>query len=236
MAPQHFLNFNAYSKEITGLVPTQDEWIHLVKYCVRKAIEDDYFIFWGQCYGSSDLRRIDLDWIRVNEIAQIFGEEETQKAVGKAYAETAQLFEQSDWIVFRYGTQEERTAYQDDGGECLSHFECGVAEQIACKVAQRVFRDGSPEQQQALLKEELARYAQKLHSYKRGSRHIVEIFGICFPAELSTFVDDPHPEPNGSFVSLSIEQGKALLAKLDETAKKGEGALEALVAGHGERS
>ena len=145
MAPQHFLNFNAYSKEITGLVPTQDEWIHLVKYCVRKAIEDDYFIFWGQCYGSSDLRRIDLDWIRVNEIAQIFGEEETKKAVGKAYAETAQLFEQSDWIVFRYGTQEERTAYQDDGGECLSHFECGVAEQIACKVAQRVFRDGSPD-------------------------------------------------------------------------------------------
>jgi hypothetical protein len=34
----------------------------------------------------------------------------------------------------------------------------------------------------------------------------------------------------------SIEQGKTLLAKLDDTAKKGEDALKALVAGHGERS
>src|ERR1700730_16588051 len=227
---------NAHSKEITGIVPTQDELIHLVKYWVKKAVNDRFFIFWGQCYGSSDLGRIDLDWHRVNEIAQILGEEETKKAVRKAYEETAQHFEQSDWIVFRYGTQKERTAYQDEGGECLSHFECGVAEEIARKVAQRVFRGGTPEQQQALLKEELARYAKKLHSYKRGSRHIVQIFGIDFPAELRTFVDDPHPQPNGSFGTVSIEQGKALLAKLDETAKKGEDALKALVAGHGERS
>jgi hypothetical protein len=107
---------------------------------------------------------------------------------------------------------------------------------MARKVAQRVFRDGAPEQQQVLLKEELARYAKKLHSYKRGSGHIVQIFGIDFPAELRNFVDDPHPQRNGFFGTLSIEQGKALLTKLDETAKKGEEALKALVAGHGERS
>jgi hypothetical protein len=68
------------------------------------------------------------------------------------------------------------------------------------------------------------------------SRHIVEIFGIYFPAELRTFVDDPNPQANGFFGTVSSEQGKALLAKLDETAQNGEDALEALVAGHGERS
>jgi hypothetical protein len=222
---------NAPSKEITGFVPTQDELIHLLKHWVKKAVDEQFFVFGCQSYGSYDLQRN-----RINEIAQILGDEETDRAVKKAYEEAAQDFDKSDWIVFRYGTQKERTAYQDKGGNALSDFECGVAEKIACKVAQRVFRDGSPEQQQALLKEELARYAKKLHSYKRGSRHIVEIFGISFPAELRTLVDDPHPEPNGSFGTVSIEQGKVLLAKLDETAKKGEDALKALVAGHVERS
>jgi hypothetical protein len=58
---------------------TKDEVIHLVKYWVKKAIDDRYFIFWGQCFGSSDLRRIDFDWQRVDEIAQILGKEETDK-------------------------------------------------------------------------------------------------------------------------------------------------------------
>jgi hypothetical protein len=225
----------------TDFVPTQDELIHLVKHWVREAIDDRYFIFWGQCFGSSDLRRIDLDWQRVNEIAQILGEAETDKAVKKAYEEAAKDFKQSDWIVFRYGTQEERTSYQSNGGQGLRDFEPGVAEEIASKVVQRVFRDGTPEQQQALIKDELARYAQKLRGYKRGPHHIVEVFGIYFPAELrrlitSVGVADPDPQPNSFFGTLSIEQGKALLAKLDEAAKKGEGGLKALVTGHEERS
>lgn len=232
---------NAYGKEITDFVPTKSELIHLVKHWVRKAIDDEYFIFWGQCVSNSDLRDIDFDWNRVNEIAQILGEEETDRAVKKAYEETAQDLERSDWIVLRYGTQEERTAYQDKGGQGLSDFECGVAEEIACKVVQRVFRDGAPEEQQALLKDELGRYARKLRSYKRGAHHVVEIFGIHFPGEigslvLTTGVDNPNPLPNGLFGALSIAQGKALLAKLDEAAKKGEDALKKLVAGHEERS
>lgn len=232
---------NAQGKKMTDFVPTQDELICLVKYWVKEAIDDRYFIFWGQCFGSSDLRRISLDWQRVNEIAQILGEAETHEAVKKAYEEAAQDFKQSDWIVFRYGTQEERTSYQDNGGQSLSDFESGVAEEIARKVMQRVFRDGAPEQQQALIKDELARYARKLRGYKRGPQHVVEVYGIYFPAELrrlitSTGVEDPDPGPNGFFGTLSIEQGKALLTLLDETAKKGEGALEALVTGHEERS
>jgi hypothetical protein len=90
-------------------------------------------------------------------------------------------------------------------------------------VGQRVFRDGTPEQQEALPKDELARYATKLHHYERGSRTVIEVFGIDFPVELRTFVDDPHPQPYGRFTDFSIEQGKALLAKLDETAKKDQG-------------
>lgn len=226
--------------ETPDFVPTRDELIHLVKYWVREAIDDSYFIFWGQCFGSSDLRRIDLDWQRVNEIAQVLGEAETDKAVKKAYEEAARNFERSDWILFRYGTQEEQNSYQAKGGQALSDFEPGVAEEIASKVVQRVFRDGAPEQQQALMKEELARYARKLRGYKRGPHHIVEVFGIYFPAELrrlitSIGVADPDPQPNSFFGTLSIEQGKALLAILDETAKKGEDSLKALVTGHEER-
>jgi hypothetical protein len=53
---------------------------------------------------------------------------------------------------------------------------------------QRVFRDGAPEKQQALIKDELARHARKLHGYKRGCRKIVEIFGVYFPSELRTLI------------------------------------------------
>ncbi len=232
---------NAHGKESAGFVPSQDELIHLVKYWGRKAIADEWFIFWGQCFGGSDLRRIDFDWIRVNEIGRILGEAEADRAVTNAYEEAAQECERSDWIVFRYGTWEDRTSYQDKGGQRLLDFECGEAEEIACRVVQRVFREGAPEQQQALIKDELARYARKLFSYKPGPQHIVEIFGIYFPTELRRLilgigVADPNPQPNGFFGTLSIEQGKALLSKLDEIAKKGEGALKALVTGHEERS
>jgi hypothetical protein len=227
----------AETQQSPDFVPTRAELIHLVKYWVSKAIGDEYFIFSGQCFGSSDLRRIDFDWQRINEIAQILGEADTDKAIKKANEEAAQDFKQSDWIVFRYGTQEERTSYQDNGGQCFWDFECGVAEEIARKVMHRVFREGAPEEQQALMKDELARYARKLFSYKRGPQHVVEIFGIYFPAELrrlilSIGVADNNPQPNGFFGTLSIEQGKAVLAMLNETAKKGEGALEALVTGH----
>jgi hypothetical protein len=81
-------------------VPTQDEWIVLVKYWVNKAIDDRYFIFWGQCFGSSDLDEISFDWNRVNQIAEMLGPTETDRAIAKAYEEAAQRYERSDWVVF----------------------------------------------------------------------------------------------------------------------------------------
>jgi hypothetical protein len=99
---------------------------------------------------------------------------------------------------------------------------------------QRVLREGRPEQQQALIKDELGRYARKLHGYIRGPRRSLEIFGIHFPSELrplilSTGVNDPDPQPNGFYSAVTLEHGKTFLAILDETAKNGEGALRALV-------
>jgi hypothetical protein len=185
---------NAHGKESTGFVPTQGELMHLVKYWVRKAIADEYFIFWGQCVGGSDLRRIDFDWTRVNEIAQILGQAETDRAVMKAYEEAAQDFEQSNWIVFRYGTREERTFYQDNGGQCFSDFERGVVEETACKVVQRVFREGAPEQQQALIKDELACYARKLFSYKRGGLAGSLSFGNNDHPNIFCLLNDPQNE------------------------------------------
>jgi hypothetical protein len=215
---------------------THGELIHLVKYWVKKAVHDRYFIFWGQCFGKSDLRCIDFDWQRVNEIAQILGKEETDKAVDIAYEETALEFERDDWVVFRYGTHDEQRAYQDKGGQFLSDFEPGEGEEIACRVVQRVFRGGTLEEQQELLRDELARYAKKLYSYNRcGS--VVEIFGVSFPNELRSLVPSkrvevPNPQSNETLGTTSIEQGKAFLEALNETAKKGEAALEALVTGY----
>ena len=84
------------------------------------------------------------------------------------------------------------------------------------------------------MRDELARYARKLYSYNRGGA--VEIFGICFPSQLrgsipSTGIDVPNPQPNETVGTISIEQGKAFLEALNETAKKGEAALEALANG-----
>jgi DNA-binding IclR family transcriptional regulator len=123
---------------------------------------------------------------------------------------------------------------QDKGGQCLSDFERGEAEEIACGVVQRVFREGTPEEQQALLRDELARYARKLYSYNRGGR-VAEIFGIYFPSELRSLIPSTGvdvPSPSGRFETVSIERGKAFLEALNETATKGEAALEALVAGY----
>ena len=79
------------TQEISRFVPSQDELFQLVKYWVKEAISDEWFIFWGQCFGTSDLRRIDEDWDRVAEIRAILGAERTEIAVDEAYQEYAQL-------------------------------------------------------------------------------------------------------------------------------------------------
>jgi hypothetical protein len=182
-------------------------------------------IFWGQCCGGSDSRRIDSYWGRVDEIGKILGKEETEKAISEAYEEAAQRGNANDWIVFRYGTSEEARAYEDKGGQCFLDFEPGVAEGIASKVIERVFREGSPAQQEVLLKEELRRCAGKLKA--KYPHHIIEIFGTFFPSSLkplvlSAGIGDPDPGENTNtfFKDLTIEEGKAILAMLKKAARE----------------
>jgi hypothetical protein len=63
------------------------------------------------------------------------------------------------------------------------------------------------------------------------------LLDIDFPSEvkplvLSIGIDDPEPsrQCNTFFKTLTLEQGKAILVALDETARKGESALKELVA------
>jgi hypothetical protein len=158
---------------------------------------------------------MDFDWKRVNEIPQILGAEETDRAVKKAYEEVAQEFDQSDWIVFLYGRRKEWTLYQDKGGHCLFDFKRGEAEEIACRVVRRVFREGTSEEQQALLRDELDPLREKTTSYQRGGR-VVKIFGVFFPSELRSLipskrVDVSNPQPHGTVGTINIDQAKAFL-------------------------
>jgi hypothetical protein len=208
-----------------AFVPTPIELAQLVKYAAAEAISDQFLIFWGQCCGGSDWREIDNYWGRVDEIGKILGKEKTEKAIAEAYQEAAQRGDANDWIVFRYGTSEEARAYEDKGGQCFLDFEPGVAEDIASKVIERVFREGSPAEQEALLKEELRRCAGKLKA--KYPHHVIEIFGIKFPSSLKHLVlgagvadPDPRQNINTYFEGLTIEQGKAILAAFKKAARE----------------
>ncbi len=208
-----------------AFVPTPDELAQLVKHWAAEAIGGQFSIFWSQCCGGSELREIDKYWGRVNEIGKILGKERTQKAIREAYEEKAQRGDANDWIVFHYGTSEEARAYEDKGGQCFLDFEPGVAEGIASKVIERVFRDGSPAEQEALLKEELRRCAGKLKP--KYPHHVIEVFGIFFPSSLKALVlgagvgdPDPGHNINTFFKDLTIEQGKAILAVLKKAARE----------------
>ena len=225
------------AEQPTSFVPTPDELAVLVRHWATEAIHDKYFLFWGQCYGGSDLDRVTCDWARVSEIAKTLGDDMTEKTIEQAYQQAAQDYDRNHWIVFRYGTHEEEVAYQQMGGQALEHFHEGVADRLASEVMERVFREGPVEEQMSLLKEELRRYSTKLQSLKSGPQYIIEVFGIDFPVEikrlaLSIGIEDPKPDsPNTFFKTLTLEQGKAMLAALDEVARKGEGALKELVDG-----
>jgi len=217
--------------------PTPEELSVLASYWVRDAIRVEYFVFWGQCYGGCEIREMNFDWKRVSEIAAVLGVEATRTVVEDAYQEAAQDYDRNDWIVFRYGTHEEKNAYQEMGGQCLEEFDAGVADRLASQVMERAFCEVPEKLQMSILKTELKRYSTKLHGLKSGPRNIIELFDIDFPSEvkllvLSIGVEDPQPNPrwNTFFKTLTLEQGKAILAALDEIARKGEDALKELVA------
>jgi len=170
------------SEQPTGFVPTPDELAVLVKHWVNQAINNEYFIFWGQCVGSSDVLRINFDWERINEIGKMLGDELTHTAVEEAFLQASQDFNRNHWIVFHYGTEGEINAYREMGGQCLDKFPDGVADRLASQVAERVFREEPEERQMSLIKTELKRYSTKLRAVKDRSGHLIQMFGIYFPA------------------------------------------------------
>jgi hypothetical protein len=145
-----------------GFVPTPDELAVLVKHWVNQAIDDEYFIFWGQCFTVSDLDHIDFDWNRVHEIEKMLGHEATRTAIEEAYSQAAQDYDRNHWIVFRYGTTEEQAAYQEVVRQCVENCQDDLADTLASKVVKRVLREGTAEQQTSLLKEELNRQTDKV--------------------------------------------------------------------------
>jgi hypothetical protein len=220
------MNITTNNEGTIAFVPTRHELSQLVKHWAGEAISDEFMIFWSQCCCGSDLQEIDKYWGRVSAIAKILGNHETEKAISEAYEEAAQRGDANDWIVFRYGTSEEARDYEDKGGQCFLDFEPGAAEEIASKVIERVFREGSPAEQEALLKEELRRCAGKLKA--DYPHHVIKLFGIFFPAflkprVLSAGIADPNPGNNINtfFEGLTIEQGKAILAVLKKAATHG---------------
>jgi hypothetical protein len=155
-----------------GFVPTPDELAVLAKHWVNEAIDDEYFMFWGQCYGLSDLDQIDFDWARVREIEKMFGHEATRTAIEEAYSKAAQDYDRNHWIVFRYGTDEERAAYQEVLGQCFEACKDGLADKLASQVVKRVLSEGTAEQQTSLLKEEVKRQSHHASPPEKCQRQL----------------------------------------------------------------
>ena|ERR1035438_2802776 len=134
-------NDNLRAEQPICFVPTPVELAVLVKHWANEVIKDEYFAFWSQCFSSPIVQRIDRNWNRVEEIAEVLGDEATHTAVEETYQHTAQNFDRNDWIVFRIGTQEELDAYRKIGGPFLEEFDSGVAHRLASQVVERVFRE-----------------------------------------------------------------------------------------------
>jgi hypothetical protein len=221
-----------YDQQVPGFV-SQFELAHLAKYRMLDAITYERLLFESLQSESGNFAG------HAEQILQVLGAEERFWIVREAFREAALKCAPDYWRVFRYGTPEERQAYYENGGLDIS--EPGAAESVASNVVDSVFCEGTAQEQLDLLHEELSRYSVQLHGYA-GPSHVLRIWlpgssDVTFPVQLkplvlSTGVDDDDPRPgldhNTSF-KLSLEQAKALLATLDEIAKKGHGALRMLV-------
>ena len=163
---------NVASQQPIGFVPTPDELAVLVKHWVNQAIDDEYFIFWGQCFSVSDLDQIDFDWNRVHEIEKMLGHEATRTAIEEAYSQAAQDLDRNHWIVFRYGTHEEQAAYQEVVRQCVQDCQDGIADRLASQVVKRVLREGTAEQQTSLLKEEVKRQSHHASPPEKCQRQL----------------------------------------------------------------
>lgn len=90
---------------VHSYISDREELIELLKYWVECALDMDFFIHWGSCFGSSDLRESDHAWLKVDQIAHILGHD-GDAAVGEAMGEFKLKVGKRTWAMFRSGDRD----------------------------------------------------------------------------------------------------------------------------------
>ena len=99
--------------EIQGFTPTLHELTELLKYWVKVAIDLDYEYFVYSCWGSDLSRLYSYAECRVAQIKELLGKR-ARPAVEEAYREFGSTVDKRCWEIFMHGTEEQRSALQDE--------------------------------------------------------------------------------------------------------------------------
>jgi hypothetical protein len=101
--------------EVPQFVPTKRELIQIAKYWFQRRLDNDFYFFvFGQT-GSSEWRTNVYANRRINRIADILPEQELNQAIEEVEHDFKQehKISDADWDVFKNGTQEQWTSFQD---------------------------------------------------------------------------------------------------------------------------
>ncbi len=115
----------AESEEPHGFVAKRHELCELVTLWMTEMIENDFFFFCYQQASGSDGRRDMRRSYRIRQIATCIGEEAVERAIDQAYRDCDSKYQgQAAWRIFRYGTDEERSAFHAcDAAQLAKHCE-----------------------------------------------------------------------------------------------------------------
>ena len=128
------------SKKPAVFTLTPGELILLVEHWTMRLIRDElfpitYFEFsyggYGRLFRTDPITGVDLpaivdkhnqyptvpgnrikNWDRINEIAQVLGDELTDKTIVETYQEESQEYPRNPWIIIRYGNSDEKFEYE----------------------------------------------------------------------------------------------------------------------------
>lgn len=103
---------NGVGGEEVPFVPTRHESIQLVKYWTRRAFDIEYWWFFYEQYGSSDVREHSFAWRRIGRIASAIGEPDVRKAIDETRDELVK--EGDGWRIFLRGSSEEKDALKKE--------------------------------------------------------------------------------------------------------------------------
>jgi len=104
--------WNLMDDECPNFVCVRSELKELAKHWAEEAFRYDFFIFAGGCFGSSDLRRIDFMWSRVDRIGEVLGRNEVHEIVN--YVKSTLCAESKGWDIAFNGSEAQREALQQE--------------------------------------------------------------------------------------------------------------------------